>query len=104
VLISAGFDAHERDPLAHMRLTTETFAAMTMELKAVADECCDGRMVLVTEGGYDLQALAASLNGVVQTLAGPPGPAGWPKSEVASTRGRVSADAARRALAPFWRF
>ena len=54
VLVSAGFDAHERDPLAHMRLTTDTFAAMTMELRAVADECCDGRMVLVTEGGYDL--------------------------------------------------
>src|SRR6185436_4237590 len=96
VLVSAGFDAHERDPLAHMRLTTDTFAAMTMELRAVADECCDGRMALVTEGGYDLQALAASLNGVVQTLAGPLAPAQWPKSEVASTRGRVSADAAKQ--------
>jgi acetoin utilization deacetylase AcuC-like enzyme len=104
VLVSAGFDAHERDPLAHMRLTSETFAAMTMELRALAEECCDGRMVLVTEGGYDLQALAASLNGVVQTLGGPPGPAAWPKNDVASTRGRVSADAAKQALAPFWRF
>jgi acetoin utilization deacetylase AcuC-like enzyme len=73
-------------------------------LRAVAGECCDGRMMLVTEGGYDLQALAGSLNGVVQTLAGPPGPAAWPKSEVASSRGRVSAEAAKRALAPFWRF
>jgi len=100
----AGFDAHQRDPLANMRLTTDAFAAMTMELRTVADECCDGRMVLVTEGGYDLQALAASLNGVVQTLAGPSGSAVWPKSEITPTRGRASAEAAKRALAPFWRF
>ncbi|MEO8258313.1 MAG: histone deacetylase [Acidobacteriota bacterium] len=103
MLVSGGFDAHERDPLAHMRLTTDTFAAMTMELRAVAEECCDGRIVLVTEGGYDLQALAASLDSVVQTLADPVGPAAWPKSEIASSRGRVSAEAAKRALAPFWK-
>jgi acetoin utilization deacetylase AcuC-like enzyme len=103
VLVSAGFDAHERDPLANMRLTTEAFAAMTMELREVAAECCDGRMVLVTEGGYDLHALAASLDAVVETLAGPIGPARWPTSEVASSRGRASASAAKRALRPFWK-
>ena len=69
----------------------------------MAAECCDERMMLVTEGGYDLQALAASLDAVVQTLAGPLGPARWPKSEVVSTRGRASADASKRALAPFWK-
>jgi acetoin utilization deacetylase AcuC-like enzyme len=104
VLVSAGFDAHERDPLANMRLTSEAFAAMTMELRAVAAECCDGRMVLVTEGGYDLHSLAASLDGVVETLAGPLGPATWPESGVASSRGRASASATKRALQPFWRF
>jgi acetoin utilization deacetylase AcuC-like enzyme len=103
LLVSAGFDAHERDPLAHMRLTTETFAAMTMELTALAHECCKGRMVLVTEGGYDLHALAASLDAVVKVLAGPPGTARWPTSEVPASRGRRSAEAAKRALAPFWR-
>ena len=56
VLVSAGFDAHARDPLAGMRLTTPAFGAMTSELRRVAEECCEGRMVLVTEGGYDLQA------------------------------------------------
>jgi acetoin utilization deacetylase AcuC-like enzyme len=101
--VSAGFDAHERDPLANMRLTAEAFSAMTMELRAVAAECCDGRMVLVTEGGYDLQALAACLDAVVETLAGRIGPAKWPTSEVASPRGRASADATKRALQPFWR-
>jgi acetoin utilization deacetylase AcuC-like enzyme len=104
VVVSAGFDAHERDPLANMRLTNEAFAAMTMELRAVAAECCDGRMVLVTEGGYDLHALAASLDAVVETLAGPIGPAKWPQSDVTSSRGRASATATKRALQPFWGF
>jgi acetoin utilization deacetylase AcuC-like enzyme len=103
VLVSAGFDAHERDPLANMRLTAEAFAAMTMELRAMAAECCDGRLALVTEGGYDLQALAASLDAVVDTLAGPIGPARWPKSDVPSSRGRASAAATKRALQPFWK-
>jgi len=102
VLVSAGFDAHERDPLANMQLTTDAFAAMTMELRAVAAECCRERMMLVTEGGYDLRALAASLESVVQTLAGPLGPARWPRSEISSSRGRATANAAKRALKPFW--
>jgi len=103
VIVSAGFDAHERDPLANMRVTTAAFAAMTLELRAVAAECCDERMMLMTEGGYDLRALAASLDGVVTALASPPVPAQWPKSDIASSRGRVSADATKRALKPFWR-
>jgi acetoin utilization deacetylase AcuC-like enzyme len=102
LLVSAGFDAHERDPLAGMRLTTPSFAAMTMELRAVAEECCGGRMALVVEGGYDLEALAASINGVAHALSEPSAPARWPESGIRSTRGRVSADATKRALAPFW--
>ncbi|PWT79749.1 MAG: histone deacetylase [Blastocatellia bacterium] len=104
MLVSAGFDAHERDPLANMRLTTEAFAAMTMELRAIATEFSEGRIVLVTEGGYDLRALAASLDAVTQVLAGPIGPAHWPKADATSNRGGVSARAAKKALAPFWRF
>ena len=103
LLVSAGFDAHERDPLASMRLTTAAFGAMTMELRAVAEECCGGRMALVTEGGYDLQAFAASLDAVVQVLAGPPSAPNWPASAAASERGRRSVDAAKHALARFWR-
>ena len=104
VIVSAGFDAHERDPLAGMRLSTGAFAAMTAELRGVAERCGQGRMALVTEGGYDLQALAASLDAVAETLAGSPQPARWPRSGVASDRGGAAADAAIRALAPFWRF
>ncbi len=103
ILVSAGFDAHERDPLANMRLTSEVFAAMTLELRGIAREYCDGRLALVTEGGYDLRALTLSIDAVVEALAGPAAPAVWPRSGVAPTRGRASADAARRVLAPFWR-
>ena len=103
LLVSAGFDAHERDPLANMRVTTDAFAAMTMELRAVAAECCDERMMLVTEGGYDLQALSASLEAILVRLDAPLAPARWPAGTVASSRGRRAADAAKRALAPFWR-
>ena len=102
LIVSAGFDAHERDPLGGMRVTTPAFAAMTMELRAVAEECCHGRIVAVTEGGYDLHALAASIDAVMETLTGPVSDARWPSSWIASTRGRASADAAKRALTPFW--
>jgi acetoin utilization deacetylase AcuC-like enzyme len=102
LLVSAGFDAHERDPLASMRLTTGSFGAMASELGRVAQECCSGRMALVTEGGYDLRALAASLDAVVEVLSSPISEPQWPKSDVAPDRGRASADAAKQALTPFW--
>jgi acetoin utilization deacetylase AcuC-like enzyme len=102
VIVSAGFDAHERDPLGGMRLTTPVFAAMTSELRAVADECCRGRIAAVVEGGYDLHALAGSLDAVIETLHGPSSPAAWPASGIASNRGRESIAAVRRVLAPFW--
>jgi acetoin utilization deacetylase AcuC-like enzyme len=109
LLVSAGFDAHERDPLATMRATAGGFGAMTAALRGVAEETCHGRMALVTEGGYDLQALAASIDQTVAALAGPftpsPGPV-WPAAvaaPVASTRGRTAADRVKRAIAPFWK-
>jgi acetoin utilization deacetylase AcuC-like enzyme len=58
LLVSAGFDAHERDPLAGMRMTTDGYAQLTTRLLAAADKLCDGRIVFVTEGGYDTSALA----------------------------------------------
>ena len=57
VLISAGFDAHMRDPLADLMLETEDFAWLTRELRAIADRHASGRVVSVLEGGYDLEAL-----------------------------------------------
>jgi acetoin utilization deacetylase AcuC-like enzyme len=102
VIVSAGFDAHERDPLGGMRLTTPAFAAMTRELRAVADECCRGRIVSVTEGGYDLQALAASLDAVIDQHAAPAASASWPSGSVVSSRGETTVAQLRPILAPFW--
>jgi acetoin utilization deacetylase AcuC-like enzyme len=104
VLVSAGFDAHEHDPLGGMRLSTAAFAAMTRELGAVADECCRGRMVSVVEGGYDLRALAASLDAAIeaQTTPAVPGPVVWPASGKPSDRGRSAVAIVREALRPYW--
>jgi acetoin utilization deacetylase AcuC-like enzyme len=69
LLVSAGFDAHERDPLANMRVTTTGFREMTAALRDVAEDCCEGRIGLITEGGYDLQALGECLSVVIETLS-----------------------------------
>ena len=106
LLVSAGFDAHEQDPLAGMRLTTPAFPGMTAELARLADESCDGRMAVVTEGGYNLGAFAESLRGVMNVLGAGRTPAPeWPApTPVTSIRGRRTADEAKRVLSPYWRF
>ena len=60
IIISAGFDAHMRDPLANLNLVEDDFAWATQKLMEVADQYADGRVVSVLEGGYDLEALASS--------------------------------------------
>ena len=61
IFISAGFDAHEMDPLAQLELTNEDYDWITREILDVAAECCAGRVVSTLEGGYNLSALAASV-------------------------------------------
>ena len=68
ILISAGFDAHARDPLANLQFTEADFAWATERLCVLADRLCDGRIVSTLEGGYDLSALAASTAAHVQVL------------------------------------
>jgi acetoin utilization deacetylase AcuC-like enzyme len=68
IIVSAGFDAHERDPLASLRMTAADFAWVTRELMASAEKLCDGRLVAVLEGGYDLQGLADSVTAHVGEL------------------------------------
>jgi len=103
LIVSAGFDAHERDPLGGMRLTSAAFGAMMRELRAVADECCRGRIVAAVEGGYDLHALGTSLDGTIDALAGPAQPPEWPASGIHSSRGQVAVDATAAAIRGFWR-
>jgi acetoin utilization deacetylase AcuC-like enzyme len=94
--------AHERDPLGGMRLSTAAYGAMTLELRAVAEECCRGRVVSVTEGGYDLHALAASLDAVIEAHQAPVQSAVWPSSGVGSDRGEAAVQAVRDAHRAFW--
>ncbi|AAV93570.1 histone deacetylase family protein [Ruegeria pomeroyi] len=68
IIISAGFDAHQDDPLANLNWSTADFAWLTAELCALAQELCQGRIVSTLEGGYDLNALAAATRAHVQEL------------------------------------
>ena len=68
VIVSAGFDAHVADPLAALEFETEDFAWITERLCDVADTHAGGRLVSTLEGGYDLQALAASVAAHVSVL------------------------------------
>ncbi len=60
ILISAGFDAHVRDPICQLNVKTEDFGWITQELLGIAADCCGGRAASSLEGGYDLKALADS--------------------------------------------
>ncbi len=68
IIISAGFDAHQDDPLAELNWSTGDFAWITAELCKIADEVCDGRIVSTLEGGYDLNALAEATRAHVEEL------------------------------------
>jgi acetoin utilization deacetylase AcuC-like enzyme len=70
ILISAGFDAHERDPLGGLRFTEEDFSEATKRLMDVADRKCGGRVVSLLEGGYDLEGLGRSVAAHVRALMG----------------------------------
>jgi acetoin utilization deacetylase AcuC-like enzyme len=70
LVVSAGFDAHWRDPLANLNLTEADFAWATRRLMDIADRRCGGRIVSVLEGGYDLEGLAKSTAAHVDALMG----------------------------------
>ena len=61
ILISAGFDAHKRDPLAHINLESQDFYNLTKKIVEVANLHCKGRIISFLEGGYDLVALSESV-------------------------------------------
>ena len=70
LLLSAGFDAHHRDPLGDMELTEAGFARMTERVVELARDLCDGRLVSLLEGGYDLEATATAVRAHVEVLSG----------------------------------
>ncbi len=70
VLVSAGFDAHAADPIGSLGLEVEDFAEMTKRVLDVARTHAGGRLVSCLEGGYDLEALAASVQAHLEELLG----------------------------------
>ena len=70
VLISAGYDAHWRDPLVNMQMTTEGFYRLMQETCTAAADLCEGRLVVVLEGGYNLDGLALSVENTILALSG----------------------------------
>ena len=101
LLLSAGYDAHERDPLGGMRLSTAGYARLTRYLRAVAASCCDDRMVVVTEGGYDLDALDACLADTLEAMHDdPPGPLS--PLDGSTSKATAALDVVRAAQSAYW--
>jgi acetoin utilization deacetylase AcuC-like enzyme len=94
VLVSSGFDAHARDPLASMQLTEVAYGWMARAVRQIADETAGSRVGLVLEGGYDLAALEASMAAATRGVLGWDVPS--PKGEV-DERYREAIDASREA-------
>jgi len=70
ILVSAGFDAYWSDDIASMCLSTSGYSQITHRIKALAQECCGGKVVFSLEGGYNLEALAGSVEAVFGVLLG----------------------------------
>jgi acetoin utilization deacetylase AcuC-like enzyme len=79
IVVSCGFDAHRDDPLAAMQLSGEGFRNLAAVMRALADELCGGRLVLLLEGGYALSGLREGTEAVLDVLlaAAAPSPARW---------------------------
>jgi acetoin utilization deacetylase AcuC-like enzyme len=72
IIVSAGFDAHWKDPLGALSWRSSTFHALAGRASALAAELCAGRLVLLLEGGYDLGALGESVASAFAGLLGRP--------------------------------
>jgi acetoin utilization deacetylase AcuC-like enzyme len=102
ILVSAGFDALDDDPLAGMRLSVNEFARLTAAIVAIADEHCSGRVVAVTEGGYDLGGLASCLRAVCKVLNGDTSLSKGSAPRPDTRRGRATVEAVLPGLRRYW--
>ena len=95
ILVSAGYDGHWNDPLAHMSLSVTGYARMSQELVAMADEFCDGRIVFTLEGGYNLDVLGYGVLNAFhalmkdETVVDPIGPAPRPERPIDDLLGNL---------------
>jgi len=99
VLVSAGFDAHRDDPLGEERVSDDGFAALAGIVQRIAQQHCQGKLVMLLEGGYDLRALGQSAKNCVDVLTG----ATAPTPGHASPTGERVVQAVRAAARPYWR-
>jgi acetoin utilization deacetylase AcuC-like enzyme len=100
LVLDAGFDAHDRDPLAHMHVSSEGFGLMARRLREAAARSCAGRIAVATEGGYHLGALRESLLATIDALDGADHPLFHPGAPTRS--GLVALELVRRTQARYW--
>lgn len=99
ILVSAGFDAHIRDPIGAMNLSEDGYGDLCGITLELARRFCDGRLALFLEGGYDLQGLEKSVRSCIQVLTGKRPPE---ISASAQKGGDKAIQIARAAQAPYW--
>jgi acetoin utilization deacetylase AcuC-like enzyme len=104
ILVSAGFDAYADDPLGGMRVSASQFGRMLGDVAAAADRLCEGRLVAVTEGGYDLAGLRTCLNTMIEAFGDEPARRGAadPGSGDSTRRAEACLRAVRPHLLPYW--
>jgi acetoin utilization deacetylase AcuC-like enzyme len=102
LILDAGFDAHDRDPLGGMRVTTDGFARIARRMRRSAERSSGGRLMLVTEGGYHLDALRESLDATVDALAGAATDEASAAGGIATRCGTDAVALAHAAQARYW--
>jgi acetoin utilization deacetylase AcuC-like enzyme len=102
VLVSAGFDPYFDDPLGGMQVTPSGFAQMGRFLKELAESVCDGRLVLILEGGYNLEGLWHSTKAVIEELIGKRKTRYEDKDNV--TKADMVIEQVKKVQSQFWRF
>ena len=99
VLVSAGQDPHQADPLSGMNLTTGAFGSMASTVKEIADSCSEGRLVAALEGGYNLGTLSDSVVAILRSFKGE-SPEKIEVEEDPRVAERI--EEVRRAMSPYW--
>jgi acetoin utilization deacetylase AcuC-like enzyme len=106
ILVSAGFDTYVGDPLGGMKMTPEGFACLTRILLDLADEWCGGRLVMVLEGGYNIQGLTKCVRAVLREMIGETRVTEGTLSRMAGETGEQAdrvIGRARERWAPYWK-
>jgi acetoin utilization deacetylase AcuC-like enzyme len=101
LVLDAGFDAHDRDPLAHMHVSTDGFRRIAARLRDAGARHCDGRVAVATEGGYHLDSLRDSLTATIDALSGQ-AVAPLPEPPVPTRSGVLALDLVRSVQGRYW--